>query len=336
MKLYTIQSYEVWDEAIKKGLFRGDKDKVWESWGPNNDHCLKAYEWMYRQLKTGIKNFSGDWPIWAWPEDYDKNRVDYYLRQEPQIRLNFEVPDDRCLVSDHEDWHFALNDWFMPENDDDDVEHDKTRKEREQSWERIFSTKKAHHTFQVCVDRIYISEITSVEAVGILCPETIRRILEWGMEDVLQEKIREAMKSGNTAARDIYKVALAEIQRATGAKELPEDRQQAIVRKLINSNRETISQAKEGKADAEPRLSEKLGKVVAQLETENAILKELLPETWTEEQIRQLLSEKNIDVTQAKNDGHAMGIAMKALKQEPGAVVEASTVKKVVDAARSK
>lgn len=144
------------------------------------------------------------------------------------------------------------------------------------------------------------------------------------MQNLLKEKIKAAMKSGDTVARDVLRVALSEIERALSGHDLPEDKQQAIIRKLIKSNTETISQAKE--AGRDPGI----------LDVENNILQELLPEAWTEEQIAQFLITKSIDVTQAKNDGQAMGMVMKALKQEPDAVVEASTVKKVVDGLRTK
>ena len=160
------------------------------------------------------------------------------------------------------------------------------------------------------------------------------------------------MKSGDTVTRDVLRVALSEIERATGsgchraiaggdpspdrAEGLPEDKQQAIVRKLIKSNAETISLAKESAQTAGEHLLKKLGGVVEQLESENKVLQELLPEAWTEEQIAQLLITKSIDVTQAKNDGQAMGMAMKALKAEPEAVVDASIVKKVVGGLRNK
>ena len=65
------------------------------------------------------------------------------------------------------------------------------------------------------------------------------------------------------------------------------------------------------------------------------ILKEILPSAWDSAKIHQFVKGKNIDVLSAKNEGQAIGLVMKALKLEAGAVIDPAVVKAVVVELRS-
>lgn len=123
-----------------------------------------------------------------------------------------------------------------------------------------------------------------------------------------------AMKAKNVVEKEILRVALGEITK-TGD-EIGDSEVQAILKKLIKSNREAQSVID----DQEKK---------AQLEQEIGILQAYLPQSLDAGQIVAALSEVADSIKQAPGQGPAMGIAMKVLKQA-GAVTEAGDVAKAV------
>lgn len=130
----------------------------------------------------------------------------------------------------------------------------------------------------------------------------------------LKKAMFAAMKAKNTAEKEILRVALGEITK-TGDE--PNDSEvQAILRKIIKSNREALA-ATESETQKE------------QLEAEIAVLERYLPQTLSVEQIKEALSGVADQIKAAPNQGPAMGIAMKALKAA-GAEADAPDVAKAV------
>lgn len=138
------------------------------------------------------------------------------------------------------------------------------------------------------------------------------------LSDEIKKRMFQAMKAGNSVEKEILRVALGEIQtqEARGTEPMTDDGAQAIVRKLLKSNRETL----EATADAGQKST---------LEQEIAILESLLPKTLGVEEIMSALAPVVEQVKAAGNDGQATGLAMKHLKAA-GASVNGKDVSEAV------
>jgi len=140
--------------------------------------------------------------------------------------------------------------------------------------------------------------------------------------DQIKQRIQAAMKAGNTLEKEILRVALGEIQteEARGA-QADDALATRILKKLIKSNRETLESA----TDAEQKST---------LESEIAILQQLLPRSLSVEEIAAALAPVADAIRAAGNDGQATGVAMKHLKAS-GAEVDGKDVAQAVKALRA-
>jgi uncharacterized protein YqeY len=122
--------------------------------------------------------------------------------------------------------------------------------------------------------------------------------------DDIKGHVKEAMKSGDTVARDVLRLALGEIQTAEARKAaaITEEEAAAAVRKLIKSNEETLG------------LSVDQPERAAALKKEIAVLSALLPKQLSVDDIIAALAPVKDAVLAAKADGQATGVAMKHLK----------------------
>lgn len=143
------------------------------------------------------------------------------------------------------------------------------------------------------------------------------------VEDI-KKQVTVAMKSGDTVARDILRLALGEIQTAEARKAAPvtEDDAAAAVRKLIKSNEETLGLSAEGDERS------------ATLRREIEVLSALLPKQLSVDEIIAALASEVDAIKAAKADGQATGIAMKFLKTT-GASVSGNDVGAAVKKIRS-
>lgn len=161
VRIYTYQDPVAFEQLSDRGFLSGEH--------PLPDYPA-AYDWIREELKDRIEGFSGDRPIWAWPRRHD-NR---YARQfkGPTIRITAIVPTTRLVISDFDRWHNVLVGGYLPMNDADDL----AVAERypvgapdsfiRSSWTRIFelcsSLGDRPRIWQLCVDRLYASEIVDV------------------------------------------------------------------------------------------------------------------------------------------------------------------------------
>jgi len=141
--------------------------------------------------------------------------------------------------------------------------------------------------------------------------------------DDIKKRMFEAMKAGRTVEKEILRVCLGEIttEETRAEKTFGDEEVQAVVRKLLKSVRESLSQAEDAKARAE-------------LEQEQAVLESLLPRALGVDEIVAALAPVADAIRGAKATGPAMGIAMKHLKAA-GATVESRDVTEAVDRIRS-
>ena len=120
--------------------------------------------------------------------------------------------------------------------------------------------------------------------------------------DEIKKRVLSAMKAKNTVEKEVLRVALGEIQVVEARSGSVTDEQaQAIVRKLVKSNQETL----ELSASEDQK---------ATLKEEIAVLESLLPKSLSADEIASQLAPVAAAIQGAGNAGQATGIAMKHLK----------------------
>lgn len=142
--------------------------------------------------------------------------------------------------------------------------------------------------------------------------------------EAVRQQLVAAIKGDKDTEKAALRVLLGEIQTAEARQGSLSDEQAAnIVRKIIKNNNETLEVLRKNP-------SEQNNELASRLETENRILEQFLPQTLSPEEISQLLFQSEIrpQIIAAKNDGAAMGVAMKFLKDK--GAVEGNVVKEVV------
>jgi uncharacterized protein YqeY len=136
--------------------------------------------------------------------------------------------------------------------------------------------------------------------------------------DQIKARMFAAMKSGNTTEKEILKVAMGEIttDAARPGRKGDDDEAQALLKKLVKSNEESI----EASQDETQK---------ATLRAEIEILNTFLPKSLGTAEIVAALAPVAEAVKAAGNDGQATGVAMKHLKSL-GAVVNGKDVSAAV------
>lgn len=115
----------------------------------------------------------------------------------------------------------------------------------------------------------------------------------------LRSDMRAATLGRDYTTQSITKVILGEVDRAN--KSLSDNEVISIVKKMIESNKETISYS------SSPDILNKLNH-------ENSYLSTLLPKTLSSNEILESLQPHEPEIKSAKTDGMGTGIAMKYLK----------------------
>jgi uncharacterized protein len=118
----------------------------------------------------------------------------------------------------------------------------------------------------------------------------------------IKAKMFQAIKAGDTVAKEILRVAVGEIttEAARPGRTGSDEEVQAILRKLIKSNEETIASADDDKKKV--------------LTEEIAVLATFLPKSLDVDEILAALAPVADAIRSAQNDGQATGVAMKQLK----------------------
>ncbi|MEA5074223.1 MAG: DUF3841 domain-containing protein [Eubacterium aggregans] len=155
IRLWTIQPLAVWEQLQKIGTFRCDA---------NLAKCMKAcefesaYQWMAKQMwkRIGEPPTGVTYPIWAWHtlewqhKKPDLRRMEFRGYRGKHVCMEIEISEDKVLLSDEADWHFVLNDSYMPSAQNqkaldrqwESFEHlleEEKRVTKEKSWESIFT-----------------------------------------------------------------------------------------------------------------------------------------------------------------------------------------------------
>jgi uncharacterized protein YqeY len=128
------------------------------------------------------------------------------------------------------------------------------------------------------------------------------------LKETVRQKFEEAKRGSHREEKNLLSVILGDIStaEARSGKELPEAEVEKLLRKMLESNTETLTQLKSHNRADDPQ--------VAVLEREITFLKSLLPQTLSADAIAKALEAVRAEIRNAKNDGQATGLAMKHLK----------------------
>jgi uncharacterized protein len=123
--------------------------------------------------------------------------------------------------------------------------------------------------------------------------------------DEIKARMFKAMKEGRVVEKEILRVAVGEIttQAAREGSTGSDEEAQAILRKLIKSNQESLA-----------LIEDEAGK--AALDLENRTLADLLPKSLSVDEIVAALVPIRDEVLKAANAGQATGVAIKHFKAQ--------------------
>ncbi|WP_295731071.1 DUF3841 domain-containing protein [uncultured Limosilactobacillus sp.] len=157
MIVWSIQPYEVYEQLLTKGTFICDPAKSinLQSDLEFNVHDFEnAYNWMIKQMNRRIGNPPNGvtLPVWVWYKyNYSHRHPDFrtYRDYDNQVCLELNIPENQILLSDYDNWHFVLNDWYLNDAKSDEEWHKKDdwfdnlsplkqKRVKERSWQRIF------------------------------------------------------------------------------------------------------------------------------------------------------------------------------------------------------
>ncbi|HEX4606777.1 MAG TPA: GatB/YqeY domain-containing protein [Urbifossiella sp.] len=144
------------------------------------------------------------------------------------------------------------------------------------------------------------------------------------LHDDLKTRVTAAVKAGDVRTRDTLRTVIGEAQMEALRRksEITDEVVLGVVKKGVAGLKETIPLAK------------KDGRDTAHQEAELVLLESLLPKAWDRNAVEAALASVREELRAAKNDGQAMGVAMKVLKAQ-GAVTNPDDVKAVVAALRA-
>lgn len=133
---------------------------------------------------------------------------------------------------------------------------------------------------------------------------------------MLEQKIRDslnlAIKARKEVEKTILRVVLGESDKLNSGKQTTDEQLVKIIRKIIESNNECL-------ASRENNV----------LKEENLILETLLPKSLNKEEIQNYLSEVLDKILTCKNEGQAIGLSVKFLKDK-SLFADGNLVKEVV------
>ena len=182
MILWTIQPIEVYELIQKTGIYHCTIEK-----SIFND-CKEQYDWLVQEMKERIGEPPNgvSYPVWAW---YMWEGV----RKKPDLRrerwgngwegdrfacMEIDIPDDRVLLSDFDDWSLILVHGLIADSKEEDARlnkefdslaSDDQKKYMYQNWKRAFDL--------TYIDDGYIHRGDSIQATfWELRKEDIRKV----------------------------------------------------------------------------------------------------------------------------------------------------------------
>lgn len=131
-------------------------------------------------------------------------------------------------------------------------------------------------------------------------------------------RIKEAMRQKLAVERDILRLIVGLAQQADN---YSNDSLIKIITKIIKSNNETITAMNN---------SDNYSDCVNELVIQNKILSEYLPQSFSEQEISDMIGFNNLDLKGCASDGQAIGVVVKVLKADSSKSIDNALVRKVV------
>ena len=129
MLVWTHQPLSLYEKLLVRGVIHCDPDH--EEFGKD---YVTAYKWIAKQMEYRIgkppKNVR--YPFWAWAlldgnpikkPDLRRSEFNNSGTVGEQVLIELEIPDTDVLLSDEENWHYVLNNWYL-QNKNGEVEAD--------------------------------------------------------------------------------------------------------------------------------------------------------------------------------------------------------------------
>lgn len=124
MILWTIQDLAIWEQLEEKGRYTASDELIEfpESEDDARNHANYAYRWLANQMakRIGLPPEGTTYPIWAWYKQQDQAdgkpdmRHAEHRTRKACVRMKLSIPDWEVLLSDFDDWHYALNYFYLP------------------------------------------------------------------------------------------------------------------------------------------------------------------------------------------------------------------------------
>ncbi|WP_146208078.1 DUF3841 domain-containing protein [Azospirillum sp. TSH64] len=183
VRVWSAQHRDALSVARQTGWLSGNHQFAFgrhtDARGPADDPDHPSpYDWMRERLAELMPRFSGDYPVWGWlKRPSTRPSIWGKAAGEATVLVSAIVPRHRILLSDFDDWHAVLNDWYLSRTEAEDNEVEAaggaTPSQRRKSWLRVFETghprspeemqwRGPGHYVQACIDRVHLSEIVHV------------------------------------------------------------------------------------------------------------------------------------------------------------------------------
>lgn len=125
MRLWTIQHYSAYERLQQTGVLHADEGYLFCS-----DDFRYSYDWISRKMITaGLVPPKGvRYPIWAWYQwegkrkHRDMRECGHAKRGEAIAQLTVEIADQDVLLSDFDLYHYPLNNWYLPIDEEDGLD----------------------------------------------------------------------------------------------------------------------------------------------------------------------------------------------------------------------
>ncbi|WP_125705668.1 DUF3841 domain-containing protein [Lacticaseibacillus daqingensis] len=118
MRLWTIQPEPLYDQLRQEGVIYAEFARSpYADW----DDFHQAYDWLVAQMRmrVGAPPAGVTYLIWAWHtlnwqhKKPDLRAAEFRNYSDPSVCLELELPDSQVLLSDQENWHAVLNQWYV-------------------------------------------------------------------------------------------------------------------------------------------------------------------------------------------------------------------------------
>ena len=133
MHLWTLQPLGRLKDLKRDGILYGSETHA---------DYPEPYAWLVKQMRQRLQTFSGNYPIWAWPQRPDLRRERWsYSEPGQSVLIEFEAEPETYLESEYGLWHNILNDCAVCLEHEFDYWHPPKEANREgykDTWVKVF------------------------------------------------------------------------------------------------------------------------------------------------------------------------------------------------------